>query len=183
MQMTPRQQNGFTLAELIATVGIAALLMSIAAPGLNELTLNTRQITSANSLLNDFHLARDLAITNNSRVTVCPSSGGEQCEDVGWEEGRIVFIDRNSDRVLNGDEFVERASDELDALEIDTEEFAASISYRPNGRAMAETVRDNTGQLVLCDSRGGSAARVVIVDMSGRPRVSRTTMLGFTPAC
>ncbi|HEY5623308.1 MAG TPA: GspH/FimT family pseudopilin [Gammaproteobacteria bacterium] len=181
--MTIREQNGFTLAELIATVGIAALLMSIAAPSLNQLTLNTRQITSANALLTDFHLARDLAITNNSRVTVCPSSGGEQCEDVSWEEGRIVFVDRDSDRTVSGDEFVERASTELDALEIDSEQFAASISYRPNGRAMAESVRDNTGQFVLCDSRGGSEARVVIVDMSGRPRVSRTTMLGLTPVC
>ena len=63
-------QRGFTLPEMITTLGIAALLLSMAAPGLGELTKNTRQVTSANELLSDFHFARDLAITTNSRVTV-----------------------------------------------------------------------------------------------------------------
>ena len=181
--MAMNAQRGFTLAELMATVGIAALLFSIAAPGLGELTKNTRQASSANALLSDFHFARDLAITSNSRVTVCPSAGGLNCEPVGWAAGRIVFVDLDSDRTVSGGETVRRVSGDVVGTSIDTTEFSASISYRPNGRAMANTVRDNTGELTLCDDRGASHARVLIVDMSGRPRVSRENSQGLTPLC
>lgn len=181
--MVMNSQRGFTLAELITTVGIAAILLSMAGPGLGELTKNTRQVSSANALLSDFHFARDLAITSNSRVTVCPSAGGLNCEPVGWAAGRIVFVDLDSDRTVSGGETVRRVSGDVGGTSIDTTEFSASISYRPNGRAMAETVRDNTGEFTLCDDRGSAHARVLIVDMSGRPRVSREDSQGLTPLC
>ncbi len=176
-------QKGFTLAELIATVGIASLVMSIAVPGLGDLTRNTRQVTSANELLSDFHFARALAITSNSRVTVCPSASGLNCEPVDWDAGRIIFVDLDSDRTVSGAETVRQISGDVGESSINTAEFSASISYRPNGRAMAETVRDNTGEFTLCDDRGSSHARVLIVDMSGRLRVSRETSTGLSPSC
>lgn len=176
-------QKGFTLAELIATVGIASLLMSIAVPGLSDLTRNTRQVTAANELLSDFHFARALAITSNSRVTVCPSASGLNCEPVDWEAGRIIFVDLDSDRTVSGGETVRRISGDLGETSIDTAEFNASISYRPNGRAMAELVRDNTGEFILCDDRGSAHARVIIIEISGRPRVSREDSGGLMPSC
>lgn len=181
--MVMNSQRGFTLAELITTLGIAALLLSMAAPGLGELTRNTRQVTSANELLFDFHFARDLAITTNSRVTVCPSAGGMDCEPVDWAAGRIIFVDLDSDRTVSGGETVRRVSGDLGESTIDTTEFSASISYRPNGRAMAELVRDNTGEFILCDDRGSAHARVIIIEISGRPRVSREDSAGLMPSC
>ncbi len=181
--MVMNSQRGFTLAELIATLGIVALLLSMAAPGLGELTKNTRQVTSANELLSDFHFARDLAITSNSRVTVCPSAGGLDCELVSWAAGRIIFVDLDSDRTVSGGETVRRISGDLGETTIETTEFGTSISYRPNGRAMAELVRDNTGEFTLCDDRGSTHARVIVVEMSGRPRVSREDSAGLAPSC
>ena len=181
--MVMNSQRGFTLAELITTIGITALLLSIAAPGLGGLVKNTNQVTSANALLSDFHFARDLAITSNSRVTVCPSAGGLNCEPVGWETGRIIFVDLDSDRTVSGGEIVRRVSADVSEISIDTAEFSTSISYRPNGRAMAELVRDNTGEFTLCDDRGSAYARVVVVEMSGRPRVSREDSQGMLPSC
>ena len=181
--MVMNSQRGFTLAELIATLGIAALLFSIAVPGLGELTKNTRQVSSANALLSDFHFARDLAITSNSRVTICPSASGLNCELVGWEVVRIVFVDLDSDRTVSGIETVRRVSGDVGASTISTAEFGTSLSYRPNGRAMAQTVRDNIGEFTLCDDRGASHARVLVVDMSGRTRVSREDSLGLAPTC
>ena len=181
--MAKNSQRGFTLPELIATLAIASMLLSIAVPGLGDLSKNTRQATSANALLSDFNFARNLAITSNSRVTVCPSAGGLNCETVDWGTGRIIFVDLDSDRTVSGAEIVRRVSGDLGQSSIETTEFSASISYRPNGRAMAETVRDNTGEFTLCDDRGSSHARVVIVGISGRLRVSRKDSVGLTPTC
>ena len=75
-------QKGFSLAELLATMGIAALLLSVGLPGLTSFAKNAHQVSAANDLLADFHYARDLAITSNSRVTVCPSNNGVSCNGV-----------------------------------------------------------------------------------------------------
>jgi type IV fimbrial biogenesis protein FimT len=176
-------QRGFSLAELLATMGIAALLLSVGLPGLASFAKNARQVSVANEMLGDFHYARDLAITNNARVTVCPSSDGATCDGAGWEDGRIVFIDTDGNLTLNGAETVQRVTGDVGDVDVNTAEFGASITYRPSGRAMANIVRNNTGEFSVCDDRGSSHARALIVDMSGRPRVSHEDSSGLPPTC
>ena len=137
----------------------------------------------ANEMLADFHYARDLAIASNSRVTICPSSNGLTCNGAGWEDGRIVFLDTDGSLTLNGAETVQRVTGDAGDVDVNTAEFGASITYRPNGRAMANIVRNNTGEFIVCDDRGSSHARALIVDMSGRPRVSHEDSSGLPPTC
>lgn len=181
--MNRSNQNGFSLAELLATVGIGALLLSVGLPGLTTFAKNARQISVSNEFLADFHYARDLAITNNSRVTICPSSNGMTCNGAGWEDGRIVFVDSDGDRVVDAGETVQRVATDMGDVNIATAEFGAAITYRPNGRAMANTVRDNNGEFVICDDRGAEHARALIVDISGRPRISHENSRGVVPEC
>jgi len=181
--MNKSLQNGFTLAELLATVGIGALLLSIGLPGLTTFAKNSRQISISNEFLADFHYARDLAITNNNRVTICPSSNGVSCNGARWADGRIVFVDLDGDRIVDADETVQRVTTDMGDVDVATAEFGAAITYRPNGRAMAATVRDNSGEFVICDDRGAEHARALIVDVSGRPRISHENALGVVPTC
>ena len=176
-------QNGFSLAELLATIGISALLLSVGLPGLTTFAKNARQVSVSNDFLADFHYARDLAITNNNRVTICPSSNGTSCNGASWADGRIVFVDVDGDQVVDADEAVQRITTDMGEVDVTTAEFAAAITYRPNGRAMANSVRDNTGEFVICDDRGPDHARALIVDISGRPRISHENALGVVPTC
>lgn len=176
-------QSGFSLAELLATIGIGALLLSVGLPGLTTFAKNARQISVSNELLADFHYARDLAITNNNRVTICPSSNGASCNGAGWEDGRIVFIDADGDRVVDADETVQRVTTDMGDVDVATAQFGAAITYRPNGRAMANTPRDNSGEFIICDDRGAEHARALIVDISGRPRISHEDARGVQPSC
>ena len=181
--MSIKNQQGFSLAELLATMGIAALLLSVGLPSLTSFAKNARQVSVANEMLADFHYARDLAIASNARVTICPSSNGATCDGAGWEDGRIVFLDTDGNLTLNGAETVQRVTGEVGDVDVNTAEFGASITYRPNGRAMANVVRNNTGEFTVCDDRGSSHARALIVDMSGRPRVSDKDSSGLPPTC
>jgi type IV fimbrial biogenesis protein FimT len=176
-------QRGFSFPELLATVGIGALLLSVGIPGLTSFTKNARQISVSNELLADIHYARDLAITNNDRVTICPSSNGATCNGAGWADGRIVFIDLDGDRVVDVEETVKRVTADMRDIDVATAEFGAAITYLPNGRAMAETVRDNTGEFIICDDRGADHARALIVDISGRARISQENARGAPPTC
>lgn len=176
-------RNGFTLLELLVSVAVGAILLSVAVPSYTSFVQNSRQITAANELLGSLHVARDLAITRNVRVTACPSSTGMGCEAVSWAEGWIVFADPDDSRTLGADETVQRAVGEVPAGSITTSEFGSFVVYRPNGRAMAATASDNTGEFTICDDRGADHAKVVAIDFSGRPRVSDETLAGATPSC
>ena len=176
-------QRGFTVFELIVAMTIAALLVTVAIPSFVTVVRNSNQIGAANEFLSSLHLARDLAITRNVRVTVCTSSSGEACQDVGWDEGWIVFVDTDGNGQVSGDEVIDRAVSEVPVPSITSGQFANRIVYRPNGRVMAGAIANNTGELTFCDDRGAEFARVAIIDMSGRPRIAHHMMDGSDPAC
>ena len=178
-----RAQSGFTLIELMIGIGLTALLLSMAVPALDLFVSNARQTGAINDFVSSMHVARSTAITTNSRVTVCPSSNGIDCEVVNWDQGWIVFSDLDSDQSLDGDETIISQSDGIDGLSIQSNEFGLFVMYRPNGRVMNASITGNSGQFVVCDDRGSDRAKVLIVDLSGRPRLSKTLADGSSPGC
>ena len=119
----------------------------------------------------------------NARITICPSSDGEDCAAVSWTEGWIVFQDTDGDGTVSGAETIDRVVGKLEVASITTDEFPEFLIYRPNGRVMVDDVAENTGQLTFCDERGASHARVVIIDLNGGPRSSDKQMDGTSPVC
>lgn len=181
--METRRQNGFTLIELMIAIGLTALLMSMAVPAMSLFVSNARQTGAINDFIASMHMARSTAITTNSRVTVCASDDGAGCDNVDWNEGWIVFIDEDSDQDVDAGERIISTSEGVDELSIRSGEFGQFLMYRPNGRAMNAAVTDNSGEFTVCDQRGANHAKVLIIDLSGRPRVSETLMNGNSPGC
>jgi type IV fimbrial biogenesis protein FimT len=177
------KQGGFTLAELMMALALGSILLSVAVPSYTLFVQNSRQVTSANELLSSLHLARDLAITRNQRVTVCPTAAGADCEAVGWEQGWIVFVDTDGNGRVDGAESIDRAVGRMGPLSLSSVEFQVFMIYRPNGRVMVNNVQENVGEFTVCDERGSDHARVIVIDLSGRPRVSRFNADGGAPVC
>jgi type IV fimbrial biogenesis protein FimT len=165
-----KRQNGFTLIELMTTLGIATILVSVAIPGLQQFKKNSRQTTVTNELVSAMRVARNTAITTNSRVTVCASRDGTACHAVSWNRGWIAFVDEDSDRILDADEEVLRRGNGTDDVTISSGQFASFFVYRPNGRVMNATLAGNSGQFTICDDRGNDYARTIRLDLSGRAR-------------
>ena len=178
-----RKENGFTLIELMTALGIAALLMSLAIPALRSFTTNATQTGAINDFVSSMHLARNMAITTNARVTVCASAAGENCQSVNWDNGWIVFADNNSNQQVDGDESIIATSEAIDGLTIQSGDFSRFLMYRPNGRIMNNSINGNAGEFTVCDYRGIEHAKVVIVDLSGRPKLSETDASGAAPSC
>lgn len=178
-----QRESGFTLIELMIAVGLSALLLSMAVPSLNQFTTNAKQTAAINDFVASMHVARSTAITTNFRVTVCASAGGANCEAVSWDQGWIVFADRDSDQVVDGDEVIAAASSGIEGVSIQSGEFGQFMMYRPNGRAMNASVNGNSGQFTVCDHRGSDYVKVLIIDLSGRPRLSKYLADGSTPTC
>jgi Tfp pilus assembly protein FimT len=102
---------------------------------------------------------------------------------VSWDQGWIVFGDRDSDQSVDGNEVITAASDGIEGLSIESSEFDQFLMYRPNGRVMNSSVNGNSGQFTVCDGRGDAYAKVLILDLSGRPRVSKHLADGSAPSC
>ena len=178
-----RRQYGFTLIELLIAMALTALLLSMAVPAMNVFTFNARQTGAINDFVSSMHLARSTAITTNTRVTLCASTSGNDCDGAAWTDGWIVFGDPDSDQDVDAGETIVSIADGIDALSMVSTEFPAFILYRPNGRVMNASVNGSAGEFTVCDDRGADRAKVMIVELSGRPRMSHKLADGSSPSC
>ena len=96
-----KTELGFTLVELMVTLAIVVILMSIGVPSYKYITNANRIASEVNGLLGDLQLARAAAITQGQSVTVCVSADGATCTGgTAWRNGWIVFSDSNSNGVV-----------------------------------------------------------------------------------
>jgi type IV fimbrial biogenesis protein FimT len=178
-----RRQSGFTMIELMFVLAMAAILMSIALPALQMFSTNAKQTGAINDFVSSMHLARNTAITTNARVTMCASSNASSCEAVSWESGWILFRDANSNQTIDGTDSIIGSGSPSDGPSIASAEYGQFLMYRPNGRVMSANIGTSTGEFKVCDDRGATHSKVVIVSLSGRPKLSTTMIDGSSPSC
>ena len=105
---------GFTLVELVFTVTIVAILVSIGVPSFRTVTNSNRISSEINGLLGDMQFARAEAIKEGRTITVCSSSNGTSCAgSTSWNTGWIVFTDPNSNGSVDAGESVLRVQKTL----------------------------------------------------------------------
>ncbi|WP_254789107.1 GspH/FimT family pseudopilin [Azotobacter beijerinckii] len=85
--------RGFTLIELLVAVAILAVLLGLAVPSFQEVSLGTRLRSYANTLVASAMMARSEAIKRNAVVSVCASIDGATCAtgSASWEQGWIIL--------------------------------------------------------------------------------------------
>jgi uncharacterized protein (TIGR02596 family) len=66
----PSRSQGFSLVELLVVLTVAAILLSLAIPGVMGITRGYQLTTTSDLLLNQFNLARQAALSNSHLVQV-----------------------------------------------------------------------------------------------------------------
>ena len=141
------RQHGFTLVELIITMAIAAILMTVAVPSFTTTIKNNRLVTQANLLVASIGLARSEAVKLGRTATVCVSSDQATCTgETNWSLGWMVWVDADGDNLLDAGE--ERRFE--GALPGTTFTSAATQLTGETGRriSISNTGRANTADLV-----------------------------------
>lgn len=88
-----RYNKGFTLVELMITIAILAILISMAAPSFSGAVQSTRITGLSHSLQGSLQLARSEAIKRQAQVIVCRANVAlDGCADgEDWSNGWMVL--------------------------------------------------------------------------------------------
>lgn len=172
--------DGFTLLEMMVTLAIAAILLTVVAPAFGQLIAGTRITTSINDFDASIQLIRSEAITRGIRTTLCPSSDGVSCLDQPvWEHGWIAFVDTNEDKNLDTGEKILRLHAALDDQISIRSGSRKRIVFRPSGMALGGL----NGTYTVCDTSDAAPPKALILSNSGRVRLSLTKSDGDPLEC
>jgi type IV fimbrial biogenesis protein FimT len=90
------KHHGFTLVELLITLVIVAIAISLAVPGFARFIREQQITTQTNDFLTSLNIARSEALKRGEAVAVCASSDGTSCSgNNDWDAGWIVFTDED----------------------------------------------------------------------------------------
>lgn len=165
-------QRGFTLTEMMATLGIAAITASMAVPMMSNLVADNQRTTETNTLISTIHAARSEAIVRNEQVTICPSSDAEQCTETQWQDGWIYFVDTDHDRNIDANDVVLGTANGISHTTILSPDFEHFFVFRPNGQIMVHSTAENSGEMLLCDHRGAEFNHSLILQVGGKPQLT-----------
>ena len=169
---------GLTLLELIVTLTVVGILLTIAVPNLNALLQGQAKATTADRFALSLAYARQEAVTRSRRVVLCPSVDGENCmTDSGrWEEGWIIFIDEDEDFIRSPEEELLRVGNpgSTGTTLRTSANFSDGLAYLPLGNSRGRTGLA-TGTFRVCDARGADSGLSLIIARGGRVRRDRGT--------
>lgn len=84
--------SGFTLVELMVTLTLLVILVSLGVPSFRTYTANSATTDAANIMLGAINQARHEAVTRGLAVCLCQSDDGLSCGDsTAWQSGWILI--------------------------------------------------------------------------------------------
>lgn len=171
-------KKGFTLIELMITIAIAGIVLTIGVPSFSQAMTNSRLTSNANALIVSLNFARSEAVKRKVKVFVGRKGSTSQNWDSGWN----VFIDMNTNQVFNdGTDTLLRTFSEISegyTLRAGAN-FGDWIAYLPSGFSDGSG-GSNKDSFGLCAAAGDTDnSRKISVNRIGRVKVS----VGDVTAC
>ena len=178
------KNHGFTLIELIVTLAVFGIVISMAAPSMSGFIDSNRRAAQVNTFVSALNLARSEAVKRNNNVTVCTrNDAGTACDATkNWDSGWLVFIDDNTRGVIDGSDAILRVYEQIYKREIpkdvtlkETVADSRYITYQARGQASFPLTTTTAASFERCDDGGPAQARAIMVTSTGRIRLSKDT--------
>ena len=148
-----KKTRAFTLIELMVTLALFGILVSLAAPQFTLMSSSNRLVSQINQIAGDLSYARSEAVKRGLQVTVTANAGG-------WSTGWVVAADGNTLKMaapLKGNNNL-------------TNGGVGVVTFNPDGSITGGAVVT----FRLCDpKRSGSDSKQILISATGRPSVQK----------
>ncbi len=169
--LSHKHSAGFTIIEMMLSIAVAAVILSIGVPSFQGLMERNQLTSGINQFISSMSLARSEAIKRNQRVSICPSADGELCAGTEYENGWIIFVDRNS----NGNR--QTASEELVWV---SGSLPGNLTLRGKGCCddnipylASGEIFGIAGSVHLCKENDTNKSRKISINRFGRVRLDK----------
>jgi type IV fimbrial biogenesis protein FimT len=178
MHIPTQRQQGVTLIELLVTMSILVILLTVGVGGMTTVVKRNARATEVNSMVGHLNFARAQAVLRVADIVVCPVDTTDL--DAGCQGGTKDWV--------NGYAVIREDNGEV----LRVEEGSRSITIRSSlkvFRFFDDGTFDNVAgaNITFCDVDAGSSnavpPRVIIVSSMGRVRVSERTGSNNVPKC
>lgn len=174
-------ESGLTLIELMVTLALGVIVLGIGIPSFASLAAGNQQTAEINNFVRHLGLARSSAVKTGRDHVLCPSLDLSYClDDTGWQQGFILFEDRDEDGLRDEDEKLVHVSRPTGKIGIDmlSTTGRTHITFRADGRSAGSNLT-----LTFCDPEDDVRPKAVILSNTGRARVSQTRPDGSPLSC
>lgn len=150
---------GFSLIELLITLVLIAISVSLALPSLQQFSANNQVQAASSSIVSGLNMARFNAITTGEETTICPSEDGTTCSEDSWGTGWIVFIDADGDSSADSTELVRIVEIEGNVV---ASGFGDAITFESDG----STSRNSDAIITNCYAHESVSSKCVNVTVN-----------------
>jgi type IV fimbrial biogenesis protein FimT len=161
------REHGFTLLELLITLTILVILLTVGLPSFSQQIQNSKTRTFTLELMQAVQQTRTLAVSKNQRATL---------RNFGrWENGWELFLDKNNNGLRDDDEVLvfqknQRLTSVITAPGDPVSEYVSfigtGVGRRINGALQMATIN-------ICSTDSG-AAYALVLSTGGRMRMEET---------
>lgn len=155
-------QSGFTLIELMITLVVAGILVTIGVPSYLTVSQNARASELASGLTSAVALARAEAIRRGEPVSVCPSDDASTCSG-SWTDGWIAIVPSDG-------EVLSIWGPPSGGVLTQTPDADTALDFG----ALGELISSDTLLVTSSSNCTGTRARSLAITAIGRVSVSRT---------
>ena len=164
------KQHGFTLIELMVTLAIAAIVITVGVPSFRSMVRDIRIAAHTNEFIAAFNMARSEAIKRGERVILLPNTASD------WGKGWRIVHDANNNGKIDTGETVLRQFDAFpnNAGLIPNQNIKNYISFDRNGItrfAGSDAFQAGTFVLSICDDSDRQVN--IVVNSVGRAQVTK----------
>lgn len=175
--------GGFTLVELMITLSIAGILVTVGVPSFASMIASNRVTAASNEVVTALNLGKSEAIRSGQNTILCRSANGTACSG-NWSDGWILFNDTDDDQTKDTGEQIIRVHAAPDANLQFTFRTADLLEFKPNGGVDLLAFKpDGTvmntglvgGRFCLRNSYSDENSRAVLITKVGRIRTEVRT--------